>query len=589
MPEGQEGIPTVSMTVKEAEAAREEAAKRESVPPKQVINIQDPRFLRPHIMPILLEMSALANKSNRLRDWRECRDPIWNRPYFVNLWTSDVCYDISESMNLPYIRWWITFYSHNIEPRYLESNYKDSKEVVVKRVTRVIIKILQIPSSQEHLIQTDWVVELNPLNPTEQRVRFDVKIDCGSVNTLYPKRQAEIQYLLQEDNPQIRGILSSVLAGLPEILSFRYDESQAVRIESLSGRCEEVLRGVLKEEQEEAAWRKEHARRLALGGDKEEGEAGAPGEDGSTTAAGGPGTATEAATSPSGSPTSRGAKKRGGKEEQKVHEAYPGQHDEILLEIRNSLKFRKARSLDFSRKPVGSEGALHFFTGFREFDGGSKLLQLHLWGCQLGDQGCDWLFREWPASVRNLWLDDNDISVIRDEVLPMPEKNNLEEVYLAGNRLGSSDTILSMIQRFRCLINLDLASNGIGARKGESILTEILTQGQSPEGLVLAGVSLQSNRFTGKIISNFLLEWNECKTVTPESAMAGLGAGQASTGAKKFALQFLDLRYMDGMSEAARAVINGQFKQDCPSLKGSVLKILSDEGIHEEHGGDDDA
>ncbi len=56
--------------------------------------------------------------------------------------------------------------------------------------------------------------------------------------------------------------------------------------------------------------------------------------------------------------------------------------------------------------------------------------------------------------------------------------------------------------------------------------------------------------------------------MTPESAMAGLGAGQASTGAKKVALQFLDLRYMDGMSEAARAVINGQFKQDCPSLKG---------------------
>merc|ERR1712194_7384 len=357
------------------------------------------------------------------------------------------------------------------------------------------------------------------------------------------------------------------------VLSFRYDLSVTVGIEGLCCHFEEVKRGKMHEERRRKEFLAEQEKVRKLGRAKKEGDDGFALEDApSTTAAG----------ESSPGPSSPGG---GGGDKSAVVEQYPGHQQDVLKDIRNILKFRRAAVLDLSRKPVGEAGALAMAKGFLEHGGGQCLLQLCLWGCQLGDKGAAWLFQQWPATLRVAWLDDNDITNIPEDVLPQPGQNSLEELYLAGNRLGVGNSVVWLLQRLRNLQSLDIAGNGIGAKRGESILRYITTQqtgrtvdddkledGEEPEPLALESLSAQKNKFSVKSVKSFLEEWDEKKTMEKGSKHC-------------FNLQFVDMRFHESMGETARAELNILVNQSLPTLvkSGCIFKIISDDVVQADH------
>ncbi|CAD7933426.1 unnamed protein product [Amoebophrya sp. A120] len=669
------------LSTRKAEEERLRKIQEEAIRQAFLDNME---MLRPHILPILLQMSELVDKPvQHLSDYKECRDPIWGRKYFLNIWTSEVCYNLQKKQNVPFVRMFLSFVPSNIHSDFFTSDHKGCRKTAYQRIQRVVVNNLEIKSAEEHLVKTKIVLALqgglqeelgekneksltrkskdedkkpgtpelkkrgskaggttasqqqtpdkggannkttpggtkkedenqnasaskskgtpkqdptaggdskdktsvdqqqqapNSEQKAEQgttnqekrsdeeesdsgaaflnlnnedalpdldpeanlRVVFETKIDLGALNTLYPARRNELEYLCGEEQYLLQGQFLAVLAGLPEIMRYRLDPNLNVGIEELSCRFVECPRSLLYEEakQEAAANapRRKHGKKQAssVGGD----------------------------TSPTTAPPST-ARSHG--DLSSVHGKMPEAQALAFKEVTNNLKFRTPKVLNLSKKPLGLEGAVAIQQGFMN-KGGKILQELCLWGCGIGNEGAEIILEYLPETCRVLWLDDNDIVSISDGVIP--EGNSIEELYLASNRLGGGESLPYILRACPHLQILDVARNEMGSNRIVPVFDFITGDNHICR---LLHLNCNSNKIAIKCVRQFLDDWNRKRGEEPE-----------------FKFEYLDVRY-NQMDDQARKSLHFQFTQKSQFLSSydCVFEVLNDplEGLEDDEDG----
>ena len=72
-----------------------------------------------------------------MRHHKECKDPIWGRPYFLNKWNSEVVYRLDQMPRMPFIRMVVEFSMTNVKPHYFMHNVRGGRELAIQRIHRI--------------------------------------------------------------------------------------------------------------------------------------------------------------------------------------------------------------------------------------------------------------------------------------------------------------------------------------------------------------------------------------------------------------------------------------------------------------------
>ena len=107
-----------------------EAEEVASVDSQELEAMQEP----PHILPILLQMSGMADRARSLEEFKECVDPIWGRKYFLNIWTSEIFYNIDHRPEIPFVRMYCSFVVDNMEPAYFQTDHRGGRNLAKQRL-----------------------------------------------------------------------------------------------------------------------------------------------------------------------------------------------------------------------------------------------------------------------------------------------------------------------------------------------------------------------------------------------------------------------------------------------------------------------
>mmetsp|Transcript_16262 Transcript_16262/g.40132 ORF Transcript_16262/g.40132 Transcript_16262/m.40132 type:complete len:782 (+) Transcript_16262:120-2465(+) len=624
-----------------ARKAEEERLRKLQEEAVRAAFLENMEMLRPHILPILLQMSEMVDRPvQHLSDYKECRDPIWGRKYFLNIWTSEVLYRIDTKQNVPFVRMFLSFIPTNIHSDFFSSDHKGCRKTAYTRLQRVVINALEIKNQDEHLVKTKILMadlatgifeELKDVDKTagaarknvpkdeskqgsrpgsaggaspskdgakgagakdtpdlatpskekkaaapssapgsagnkdgaaagaaadeknekvsdspvitprtNAKVILETKIDLGALNTLFPARKNELEYLCGEDQYLLQGQFMAVLAGLPEVMRFRLDQSLNVGVEEVQCRFVELPRSVIEEERK--ASMPQPTRRVQ----KKKTLHAASSDHGSPTTA----PPTTARTDFSSS-LGTGAQ-------------MPEPQAIAVKEVTNNLKFRTPKVLNLSKKPLGEQGAIALQQGFMN-GGGIILQELCLWGCGIGNEGAEIVLEYLPDTCKVLWLDDNDIVSISEGVIP--ENNHIEELYLGSNRLGGGESLPYILKVCKHLQVLDIARNEIGSNRILPVF-EYISGDKTRPTYELRHLSAQSNKIAQKVVRQFLEAWNQKRGEEPG-----------------FKFEYLDVRY-NQMDDVARKDLHSFFHERLNQLLAyeCVFEVLNDplEGLEEE-------